>query len=104
MSLNNLGPEALRAAMRTGTERWGQHGSALLHALYVEPSTCPPRRRRKCRCGCGRKQTHALMANGVALSGGCELSMRRKAAQWTKAKERAAQAPGPITRLEPDRP
>lgn len=36
--------------------------------------------RRKCRCGCEGRITHAGMANGIALYTGCELSVRR----WVK--------------------
>ena len=36
-----------------------------------------PDKRRKCHCGCGRRATHIGGTNGLALTGGCELSMRR---------------------------
>ena len=36
-----------------------------------------PNRRRRCRCGCGGATTHVGGANGMALTSGCELSMRR---------------------------
>lgn len=74
--LGKLSPEALRAAMRGGTEGWGEWGSIEHHALYVEP--CDPRsRRRKCGCGCKGRITHRASANGVCMGQGCELSMRR---------------------------
>lgn len=38
------------------------------------------RNRRRCSCGCGNKASHAGVANGVCLTSGCELSMRR----WVK--------------------
>jgi hypothetical protein len=52
---------------------WGQHGSLLRHRAYVEPAST----RRMCRCGCRNRATHKLMANGVCMNEGCELSMRR---------------------------
>ena len=75
MSLNDLSPAALKAALRGGTERWGRWGS-IGHIRYAEPIV-GRKGRRKCRCGCGGRRTHMGMANGVALTGGCELSMRR---------------------------
>ena len=74
-SLNSLPPAALKAAMTTGTAGWGSWGSAEHHALYVQPYEHPDRR--LCRCGCRKRRSHMLAANGVALASGCELSMRR---------------------------
>lgn len=34
------------------------------------------RNRRKCHCGCGGKQSHGGYADGIAMTGGCEWSMR----------------------------
>lgn len=34
------------------------------------------RNRRKCYCGCGGKQSHGGYADGIAMTGGCEWSMR----------------------------
>lgn len=79
MKLNDLSPQALRAAMRGGTEAWGTWGSATEHLLYVEPIN-PPKWLGKCRCGCRRRITHAAKANGIGLYFGCELSVRR----WVK--------------------
>ena len=50
--------------------------SAFFHTRYAEPIHT----RRKCRCGCDGRITHAGMANGIALYTGCELSVRR----WVK--------------------
>lgn len=80
VDLNKLSPAALGAAMRGGTELWGQRGSATHHVCYVEAI----KSRRKCRCGCAQRKTHAGMANGVALTSGCELSVRR----WVRAQQR----------------
>jgi hypothetical protein len=73
--LNDLSPDALKAAIRGGTDAWGQHGS-IEHIRYAEPL----KSRRKCHCGCCGRQTHIGKANGVGLSWGCELSVRR----WVK--------------------
>lgn len=78
MSLNNLPPEALKAAMIGGTESWGQWGSADQHIRYIQRA--PSALRRRCNCGCKRRASHSGMANGVCLTSGCELSMRRWAA------------------------
>lgn len=78
--LKDLSAAALRAAMKGGTEGWGQWASALEHVKYAEPIK-EPGGRRKCHCGCGKRSTHRGMANGICLSMGCELSMHR----WAKA-------------------
>lgn len=86
--LDGLSPAALAAAMKGGTESWGRWGSATQHISYVE-EIAPPTRRR-CWCGCKRKRTHRLMANGMCLSQGCELHMHRLAKE---ANERRKAAP-----------
>lgn len=53
---------------------WGEHGSAITHQRYMQ--TVEPRSRRWCSC-CRKRATHLGMANGVALSIGCELYIRR---------------------------
>lgn len=75
--LYRLSPPALGAAMKTGTDGWGRHGSVADHALYIQ--AVPKRRNgwRLCRCGCRKRETHAVMANGVAMALGCELHARR---------------------------
>ena len=40
-----------------------------------------PRSRRRCHCGCKARATHLGLANGVAMTTGCELSVRR----WVKS-------------------
>lgn len=75
MDLDKLSPAALSAAMRGGTLNWGRHGSSIDHVRYAEPA--PSESRRRCHCGCKRRATHAGMANGVALTMGCELAMAR---------------------------
>jgi hypothetical protein len=77
--LSKLTPAALQAAMRGGTDGWGQRGSMVDHVLYVEPQDARRGHYRKCRCGCGRRAKFRLMANGVCMMEGCELSMRRRA-------------------------
>lgn len=78
--LTNFSKRAIAAAAKTGTDAWGSMGSSITHARYTEP--LPPRRgrRKSCHCGCGRRVTHACMANGVALGQACELG----AARWVR--------------------
>lgn len=73
--LNDLAPAALAAAMKGGTDGWGEVGSAARHVRYAIPAM--PRKRRKCSCGCDQRATHRGMANGVCLMSGCELRVRR---------------------------
>lgn len=76
--LKALSRPAISAAMRGGTELWGQWGSQSDHVRYAEP--IDPRARQRCSCGCKRRATHKGMANGVCLRSGCDLSIRR----WVK--------------------
>lgn len=78
MALKDLSPTALSAAMRGGTDAWGQWGSAKDHVRYAEPIDTKSRRR--CYCGCKRRASYRGMANGICLTIGCELSMQR----WVK--------------------
>lgn len=55
---------------------WGTHGSSIEHQRYAHRITGRIGRR-KCDCGCGRRSTHTGCANGVALTSGCELAIRR---------------------------
>lgn len=77
-TLTRLSPAALSAAMRGGTAEWGERASCFEHVRYCEPI---PRdhwkRRRMCRCGCRKRETHSGKANGIALMSGCELEVRR---------------------------
>jgi len=82
--LNKLSRIALAAAMRGGTSGWGAVGSSTDHVRYAEAIQS----RKKCLCGCGGKRTHAGMANGVCLTSGCELTIRR----WVKTGSRRARA------------
>lgn len=77
MDLNKLSKPALAAAMKGGTEGWGQQASIHDNVVYAEPAH-PTMRRRKCHCGCGKRVTHSLMANGLCMGGGCEFSISRK--------------------------
>lgn len=54
---------------------FGKYGSATGHKRYMEPIDSKSRRR--CTCGCKKRSTHIGMANGVGLTTGCELSVRR---------------------------
>jgi hypothetical protein len=74
MGLDDLSPSALSAAMRGGTDGWGWRAS-IDHVRYMEP--VEPRSHRRCHCGCGKRAAYAGKSNGIALSMGCELSIRR---------------------------
>ncbi len=78
--MKDLSKQALRAAMRGGTESWGKVGSSMRHVRYAEPLKIKPGHRKKCSCGCGNKATHGGYANGVMLVAACELG----AARWAK--------------------
>jgi len=81
MELRDLSPSALKAAMKGGTDGWGLHGSSRDHVRYAEPYPKQYwRNRRNCPCGCKHRSTHVGMANGVALTSGCELYISR----WLK--------------------
>jgi hypothetical protein len=53
----------------------GGWASATEHLRAAVP--IPPHSRRRCSCGCGRRATHAGVANGFAMMSGCELEVRR---------------------------
>ena len=53
--------------------------SAEAHARDLWPL---PNRRSKCHCGCGGRATHVGGTNAMALTEGCELSIRR----WVKGR------------------
>lgn len=78
--LTEMQPAELAAAMRGGTEGWGQHGSAADHVRYSLAIDKSDRRRSNCSCGCGKRSTHRGFANGVCLMSGCEL----RVARWVK--------------------
>lgn len=80
VDLNELSPRALAAAMRSGTHQWGTSGGISGHALYFELRPKKRGRQPKCHCGCNGPKTHTGKANGVALTSGCELYIRR----WVK--------------------
>lgn len=46
---------------------------SVLGVRTMEPR---PRQRRRCSCGCGGRATHVGLGDGVALTSGCEWSMR----------------------------
>lgn len=78
--LNKLSRQALAAAMKGGTAGWGQVASSTRNVRYSEPLPKRRGRRRDCHCGCGRRVTHGLMANGLGLGQACELA----AARWVR--------------------
>lgn len=90
VDLSKLSKQARVAAMRGGTDGWGQLGSSADDVRYAEP-VVDPRSRRLCTCGCKRRSTHKGMANGVCLTSGCELSMAR----WVKTGQTVRLVPVP---------
>jgi len=78
MDMSKMHPAERSAAMRGGTDGWGQVGSAACNVRYALP--VPGTSRRRCGCGCMSRATHRGMANGVCLTTACELSVRR----WVK--------------------
>lgn len=95
VDLTKLSRQALSAAMRGGTEAWGQVGSATEHVRYSEPLQPRTGRRRACCCGCGGRSTHRGAANGVALTLGCELSIARWVRTGSQRPTAAMPAPSP---------
>lgn len=75
--MNKLSRQALSAAMRGGTQGWGEVGSSKRHVRYSEPIERRPGRKKNCWCGCGGHRTHRGMANGLALTDACELGIAR---------------------------
>ncbi|WP_313031805.1 hypothetical protein [Brucella sp.] len=71
VDLNKLSPQARKAAMEGGTSSWGHWGNQDIHKRYMEPI----KSRRKCHCGCGKRETHIGMCNGVGLTSGCAWAM-----------------------------
>jgi hypothetical protein len=78
--LNEMSNAARSAAMRGGMAGWGQVGGLAEHLRYMELRSRRPGRKPKCNCGCGTPKTHTGFANGVCLTSGCELYVRR----WVK--------------------
>lgn len=56
---------------------WGWSANAETDPRYIQLMPGQYRNRRRCDCGCGGKCSHAGMANGLAMTRGCEWSMRR---------------------------
>jgi len=52
--------------------RWG---SSEIHERTLGKT--PSRSRKRCSCGCQKRSTHTGLANGICLTSGCELLMRR---------------------------
>lgn len=79
--LNEMSNAARSAAMRGGMAGWGLVGGLAEHIRYMELRPKRAGRKPKCNCGCEAPKTHIGKANGVALTSGCELSIRR----WVKS-------------------
>ncbi|OQX14583.1 MAG: hypothetical protein BWK73_09315 [Thiothrix lacustris] len=80
--LNQLSPNALSAAMRGGTDGWGEIANSHTHIRYIE--LVSPRSRKHCLCGCRQRGTHRGFCNGLALTRPrCHLSAMR----WVKTGE-----------------
>lgn len=84
MSLNDLSPAALAAAMRGGTAEWGQRASINEHVGYVEPQDARGGHYLKCRCGCGDRAKFRAMFNGICMYEACELACHRFVRQSRK--------------------
>ncbi len=54
---------------------FGTYGNVDLHTRHMQPVR--PQSRRRCHCGCKQRATHIGMCNGVGLTTGCELYIRR---------------------------
>jgi len=78
VDLNKLNKPALSAAMRGGTEGWGEMGSSTMNVRYID--LAPSMARRRCHCGCDGRATHRGLANGVCLVSGCQMAILR----WVK--------------------
>jgi hypothetical protein len=48
-------------------------------------TTVCPRSRRRCHCGCKKQATHVGLGDGIALTEGCELYVRRWVRDGIKA-------------------
>jgi hypothetical protein len=75
IDIANLSPAARSAAMRGGTDEWGLHANARTDVRYMEPVA--PKSRKRCHCGCKMRATHYGRANGMTLTKGCEMKIRR---------------------------
>lgn len=54
-------------------EGYGRHGSVYGHDIIIlEHPEKDKRKRRMCRCGCGKKASHVQYSNGVAMNSGCK--------------------------------
>ena len=97
VDLNQLAASALKAALLGGTDEWGRAAS-IRDVRYSEAYPKGYRRRRMCRCGCGKRSTHMGMAKGVALYSGCELTVARwvrdPASAFAARKATTASSPG----------
>lgn len=67
-------------AQAAGQTAWGVVGDATKDQRYMKLLPGRYRNRRKCPCKCGGKISHGGYVNGLAMTGGCEWSMRR----WVK--------------------
>lgn len=63
-------------AQAAGQTGWGVYANAETQQRYMKLLPGRWRNRRKCCCGCGGKQSHGGYTNGLAMTGGCEWSMR----------------------------
>lgn len=67
-------------AQAVGQPAWGVIADARTQQRYMKLLPGRYRNRRKCPCKCGGKCSHGGYVNGLAMTMGCELSMRR----WVK--------------------
>jgi len=78
---------------------WGTVSDAFRHQRYA---VALPKRytRSRCDCGCGGRTTHSGSANGLALTSGCEWSIR----QWVRNPDWEDAVPHRIRVAWPDGP
>lgn len=65
-------PAHAKAAL-TGPGGFGMVANARVHERYI----VPVKSRRRCPCGCRERITHAGCCNGLAMTNGCEMWVRR---------------------------
>lgn len=70
---------------------FGQWGSATDHNRYMQAGD--PKWRRRCNCGCKKVGKFIGMANGVGLTTGCEMYIRRWVRDGIKASSVAKRQP-----------
>lgn len=80
---------------------YGKSGSVYGHDLVIlEHHEPDKRKRRMCRCGCRKKQTHIQYCNGVGMNGGCEKSINAMVDRINKQKAKKAKRQRQIDKIK----